>query len=238
MKYQQKRGTGVGKDYKPWIQVGEFGSSGTASCPIDWKNGRTMQLLSQAEAMVYHLLRYNDVVVDIREQYPLDIKETLTIAKQLGVNHPFYNKKPTVMTTDLLATLTDGSYLAVSVKATSDEFEKLKTKKKCSIEQAYWLSKGAKYVQIAKDQLNPILYDNIRTCVAFYDEKYICDKHSIVKHLIAHHLLDVDISKEHLDYEELTIKFRKEIEQWQTLKLETKSKSVKLPGECYRLLMG
>lgn len=50
-KLKEHRGTGVGADYKPWIQTGEFGSKGTTSNPIDWKTGRQVQLLSQGEAI-------------------------------------------------------------------------------------------------------------------------------------------------------------------------------------------
>ena len=42
-------GTGEGSKYKPYIQVGEFGSMGIAACVVDYKTGRSVHLLSQAE---------------------------------------------------------------------------------------------------------------------------------------------------------------------------------------------
>lgn len=107
-KRQEGRGTGTEKDYKPYIQAREVNSLGTCSNPIDWKTGRTVELLSQGESALWHILRWDDDVVDIREQYPLDLKQTFKISGKLGIQHP--GKNP--MTTDLLATMRDGRLIA------------------------------------------------------------------------------------------------------------------------------
>ena len=39
-KQKEKRGLGVGPDYKPYIKVREFNSLGTCSNYVDWKNQR------------------------------------------------------------------------------------------------------------------------------------------------------------------------------------------------------
>ena len=81
-KLRQNRGTGHHETYKPWIMAAEFNSQGTCSEIVDWKHGRSIQLLSQGEAAAYYLLRWNDDIDDIREQYPLEIKTTLLLAKE------------------------------------------------------------------------------------------------------------------------------------------------------------
>ena len=92
-KLKEGRGTGTGADYKPWIQAREIGSVGTESVFNDWKHGRPIQCLSQGEMKTYHALRWRDDVLDIREQFPLDLKLTLAIAHRLGLPHPHDAKR-------------------------------------------------------------------------------------------------------------------------------------------------
>ena len=134
-KIQEGRGTGTGADYIPWIKAAELNSTGTASNIVDWKHGRTIELLSQGEKWLYLILRWNDRVVDIREQYPLDLSVTDRIADELGVRHA--NNGQSHMTTDLLVTLDDGSMRAYSVKTGPNAM----TNRVCellAIEKKYW----------------------------------------------------------------------------------------------------
>lgn len=50
------RGTGEGKDYKPWLENREVNSMGTASEVIDYKTGRQVHLLSQGEVYWYETI--------------------------------------------------------------------------------------------------------------------------------------------------------------------------------------
>jgi len=55
------------------------------------------------ERNYFYLTEYSDVVVDIREQFPLlPLEETIVIAEELGLKHPTNPKtqEPIVMTTD------------------------------------------------------------------------------------------------------------------------------------------
>ena len=70
-KKNRHMGEGVEKDYLPYITTSEFNSLGTTSVIVDWKTGRGVHCLSQAEAYWYYVLRWDDNNVDIREQYPL-----------------------------------------------------------------------------------------------------------------------------------------------------------------------
>jgi hypothetical protein len=54
------------------------------------------------------MAEYSSSVIDIREQYPLLPRgETISIARELGIDHPCYpdSDTPTVMTTDLVLTV-------------------------------------------------------------------------------------------------------------------------------------
>ena len=118
-KQNQGRGKGEGASYKPYIKTREVPSIGTGRILKDKITGRQMHLLSQAEVYTYYLLRWDDSVIDIREQYPLELEDTLKIADHLGYKHPHDRK--TSMTTDFLVTYReeDGrkTYKAYSVKA-------------------------------------------------------------------------------------------------------------------------
>jgi hypothetical protein len=48
--------------------------------------GRIHHLLSDIECSLFYLLDWNDAVVDIREQFPLDRSATRRIAKEIGVS--------------------------------------------------------------------------------------------------------------------------------------------------------
>ena len=52
------------------------------------KTGRCHQLLSTLELDYLYLLDWSEEVIDIREQYPLDLKETTALAKEVNLIHP------------------------------------------------------------------------------------------------------------------------------------------------------
>jgi len=192
-KIKEKRGTGKGADYKPWILAREVGSIGTESVFPDWKHGRQIQCLSQGEAKAYRLLRWRDDVADIREQYPLDLDLTLAIARRIGLPHPHDRK--THMTTDFLVTYDtpDGKVLkAYTVKPNISHFTDY-VLKNFAIEQAYWGVKGIHLEVIFSDKISPVFAENIKRCVRYYDLKSVQSKIDFVKFLIARKIIKVDM---------------------------------------------
>lgn len=116
-KRKQQCGEGRGAEYKPEIRVNEVkGHLGTHMSPRDYKMNRAMQFLSQGEAMLYSILRFDDNVVDIREQYLLPIESTEIIARQLGKRQPMVRGEKVPYTIDILADYVDGHSEAYSVK--------------------------------------------------------------------------------------------------------------------------
>ena len=139
-KIRQKRGTGTGADYTPWINIREINSLGTASTLVDYKTGRKVQLLSQAEVYYYYLLRWDDTVEDIREQFPLELTRTVELADALGFRHP--KDRSTRMTTDFLVSHTDGQLEAYSIKNDRSVLGNPRTLEKLYIEKLYWETQG------------------------------------------------------------------------------------------------
>ncbi len=213
-KRKLKMGTGDKGTYKPFIQVGEFGSLGTASCVIDYKTGRTVHLLSQAEVIAWYLLRWNDNVIDIKEQYPLKLKDTLRIAKEYGIQHPFKNKEPVILTTDLYVSTSTGE-LAISIKANLNNLKY----NSLFIEKKYWEEHNVSWKLVKKEDLNFIKYKNIRNVSPYYNLDYFPDEISFIKFLIARKLIAVDMNQS-LDYEQILIERKEEIEKWKTSSLK------------------
>lgn len=192
-------GKGSGKKYKPRIQVGEFGSSGTAARVVDWKTGRVVHLLSQNEVYAWYILRWQDDVIDINEQYPLILEDTQNLCEQYGIKHPSYKGSPVAMTTDLLVTTVKGQ-MAFSIKSNKKLSDR--TLEKLFIEQKYWESKKVPWKLLTRDEIDFTYAYNIRDVVAFYDTTVFPDDITRLKYLIAHKKINVDLTKK-IDWREL-----------------------------------
>ena len=212
-KKAQFRGCGEGASYKPWIMACEINSTGTTANIIDWKHGRAVQLLSAGEEMYYYDLRWDDAVLDIREQFPLDDEVTRRIAALYGIRHP-----RGAMTTDFLVSYLNNCYVAYSIKATrtdvdfdlsrTDEERKkaIRTSEKLFIEKCYWKTLGVEWRLVYKEDLDPLYISNIRRAVFYYDKSRVHDDVSEIKHLIATKQISVDLHSR-LDYEDLIAQY-------------------------------
>lgn len=139
--HKQKRGQGQGADYHPWLTIHDVPSSGRRSRPHCPKTGREHHLLSDLETAVFFLMNWEDRVVDIREQFPLDRDRTRAIAVQMGVNHPKDRESGVdlVMTLDFLVdVLIGGSRISMPlcVKPWA-KLEDRRTLEKLEIERRY-----------------------------------------------------------------------------------------------------
>lgn len=208
-KIREKRGEGTGASYRPWIKARELNSIGVTCNIVDWKHGRTVELLSQGEAWLYYLLRWRDDVVDIREQFPLDLDETNIIADNVGIMR--VNQGTDNMTTDLLVSFRDGSMMAYSMKSSRKEMDSPRMIEKLWIEKMYWKTHGIQWKQVYKEDLNPTLVNNIRLCVEYYDKSRVFDETSMLKHLIATKKITVDMEHGILDFGSLVKIYREDI---------------------------
>ena len=136
-------GQGIGIDYKPWLVIQDVSSLGRSTRLKGIKIPRQYEFLSDLERNYFYLLEYSDLVVDIREQFPLlPIEETLIIADELGIKHPTHpqTKEPIVMTTDLVVTKLEQGQpvnLARTLKYKDDLMDK-RVIEKFEIEREYW----------------------------------------------------------------------------------------------------
>lgn len=103
---KQGRGSGIGKDYRPFIEITDLSSIGLSRRTFSTKTGRVHHLLSDVEWHFFLMLQWSTDIIDIREQFPLDREITRDVAMSLGIAHPCYpgTHTPTVMTVDFLVT--------------------------------------------------------------------------------------------------------------------------------------
>src|SRR5437763_1442382 len=81
---KEGRGVGTGADYTPYLFIHDVASIGLASRDWGWKTNRVHHFLSRLELKFFYILEWLQHVLDIREQFPLDLDETLAIADRLG----------------------------------------------------------------------------------------------------------------------------------------------------------
>lgn len=170
---KQGYGQGRGKDYKPWIEIHDFPSKGRVTRSFAWKTGRTHHLMSDLETRYFYMLQWADIVVDIREQYPILERElAIRIAENKGIRYPVdpQNNVPIVLTTDFMITVNINGKLidiARTVKPSSD-LEKIRVIDKFEIERAYWEQKGIDWGIVTEKELSKIMALNIEWAYSAY----------------------------------------------------------------------
>jgi hypothetical protein len=117
----QKEGRGLGQraDYLPWLTIRDVPSRGRSHRLRGTTTGRVHHLLSNIECGLFYLLDWNDAVVDIREQFPLDRSTTRRLAEEMGVAHPVdvESRTPLVMTTDFVIDAVSGGQQIIVARA-------------------------------------------------------------------------------------------------------------------------
>mgnify|MGYP001182401835 CR=1 FL=1 len=160
--------------YEPFITVRRSNSVGLSHILFSHKTNRCHHLFSLGELALFLHLEHDPDVLDIQEQYPLPINETLSCAEKLNYRHPGKYKErdgreipAATMTTDFVATIHDVTSGQLYIKpynykpssALSTEFEspqKVKrTKQKFRIEQMYWGRHNHHLIQVTEEDLNP-----------------------------------------------------------------------------------
>jgi hypothetical protein len=179
---KEGRGKGRNEAYKPWVTVQDLSSRGESTRMQGWHSGnRLMHFLSKLERDFCYTVQWDEAVVDIREQFPLDLATTQQIADQMGLKHPTSPKTglPFPMSTDLLITkhLEDKEFsLARNVKPFKDielkgSLHPKRVKRnweKFLIEQEYWKRFGVVLKWVTEEDFNLKLAHNVRFVHSFF----------------------------------------------------------------------
>jgi hypothetical protein len=177
---KQGRGKGDRENYLPFFRIRDFSSMGRTHRPKGQKIKRHFELFSDLEYYVFCHLDFADDVYDIKEQFNLNLDDTIRIARQLNIKHPpEKSDEKFIMTSDFLVIKNDGSKIVLSVKPIS-ELKKNRVIQKLQIEFEYWRSQGVQWHLITENELNPIVLKNLREL----REAYVLKLNHIDKFLI------------------------------------------------------
>lgn len=136
---KERRGEGIGVDYKPWLTVHDLSSKGRVSRLLGRHNRRVHHFFSDIEKNTFLEYDWRDDVEDLWEQFPLCRETTRLIAAEMGVRHPRdpHTRVDIVMTTDLVVKFRGGMLRPIACKAL-DDLGNRRTKDKLEIERRYW----------------------------------------------------------------------------------------------------
>lgn len=196
-------GSGEVKEYKPWIEIQDFPSLGRVSRPFAWKSDRIHHLLSDLEKKYLYLLEWSNIVVDIREQFPLfDRQLAITIAQEKGIKYPVFKGTdiPYIMTSDFMITISSDNGKLKNVARTvkpSEDLDKKSVIEKYEIERCYWEKKGIDWGVVTEREINDNLAGNIEwihLCyryedLEFSDKKYFQE----LVNILASRLIKLDM---------------------------------------------
>lgn len=176
---KEGRGKGEGKDYNPWIHIQDFPSRGrvTRYPGPGWKTNRIHQLFSDNEKRSILLFGWSDIIVDIREQYPLlEYEETIRIAEKAGIKYPVDSKSrfPRVLTTDFLLTLkvNNRRLLLARTFKESHELDNSRVQELFEIEKRYWRDREIDWGIITEKQIPRTFVNNIEWLDSAYHAKF------------------------------------------------------------------
>jgi len=159
------RGKGRLAEYQPWLRIQDVPSRGLVTRIKGWTTSRVHHFLSLLELRYFYKLEWLVEVVDIREQYPLDLEETLAIAEACGIRHPVDNTTmhPIVFTTDFVVTVNRNGLevdLARTVKYENDLCGR-RTLEKLEIERRYWRRRNIDWKIITEKTTSKVLGRNV-----------------------------------------------------------------------------
>ncbi|BFT69416.1 TnsA endonuclease C-terminal domain-containing protein [Paenibacillus sp. P36] len=165
-KIRDGRGQGYGKEYVPFIQASDNKTPGDGylTRTLGWKAERIHHTLSKVEYKYLMLLNWMDmdIVLDIREQYPLQIERTIEIAEKLHIAHAHINNVPVYQTTDFMISIHTSKGIrdvVRTVKVVTDLTAR--TLELFEIERCYFEEQGIEWGIILESQLPSTMIRNI-----------------------------------------------------------------------------
>lgn len=146
-------------NYRPWLRSRDVcrGNGQRHIIPDLKYPERQIHLMSNLELQVYYMLRRNEQVRELFEQYPLNLKNTISICEKMNLIHPAdpNNGELVVMTTDFVVLIRQGNELkfkAYAVK-TNDDLKDQRVLEKLKIEQLYWKTINVPWCVITENDI-------------------------------------------------------------------------------------
>lgn len=243
-KIAEGRCQGEGADYKPYINNQDIASQGRTTRHKGIKAGRQVITLSDYETKCRRIFEFSQSIIQIKEQYALDINETRVIADTLGIKHPTdpQTKELVPVDFDFFLEVKGSDGKTKWVARTFKEKDKLCDRRvieKFEIAREWCRQNNISWGIITEEELDKTVCKNIEKVNAYYDissvglkkmranerrkliEYFIgkvleCSEPirdlcvqiedefeldygvglSLFKYLIAHHIIEIDLTKE------------------------------------------
>ena len=175
-KIKEGRCQGDGVDYQPYINNQDIASKGRTTRHKGVKAARQVITLSDYETRCRRVLEFSEKVVQIKEQYALNIEETMEIANTLGIKHPSNPKTKELVPIDfdffIQVKQSDGEtkWLARTFKLKSELCNK-RVIEKFEIARVWCKKNGISWGIITEDELDQAVCENIEKVSAYKDIK-------------------------------------------------------------------
>lgn len=158
---KEGRGKGIGETYKSWLTTSDMPNEYNEPMlmtPYSWKHQRIYYLLSELDIAYFYMLEWDDNVIDIRENFPLEQEILTKIVESYDIN----NRKqlPLFVTTSFLITTQSGDIVARSVLREKD-LKDPKQLQKLKIQQDYWKTLGIEWGIVSDKDINWTLARNV-----------------------------------------------------------------------------
>ena len=159
---KEGRGTGRVSNYKPWLYVNEVPSEGRSQRVYSHLTGRIHHVLSDLEFAVFLLLDHNPAVTDIREQFPLNRDDTLSISKENQLWPPSQGGINLVMSSDFLVNSSSRAQSKFAIQAKySEALKDPRTVEKREIERRYGKLKKSPWFLVTEKEIDKVVVSNI-----------------------------------------------------------------------------
>ena len=160
---KEGRGSGQNSEYKPWITVRDLPSDGRVHRVFGHKSQRTHHLLSDLELAVFLLLEWHQDVIQIREQFPLEIETTSQTAKEAGIVHPSQSGVKQYMSSDFLVNSHNKQQPKFVLQAKyAEALDDARTTEKLELERRYWKLKEVPWYLITEQDIPQVIIKNIK----------------------------------------------------------------------------
>lgn len=168
----ENRGSGRGKEYKPWITVPDGPKEGRCSRPKGWKTNRIHHFLSDNETRLFYIAEWSNLVIDIREQYPiLEYERAMNVANKAGISYPVGKDGfPYILTTDFLFTITVNGTRKEMAKTVKPEqaLDDKRVLELLEIERRYWREKNVDWDVVTDKKISEVFCRNVELVHSFY----------------------------------------------------------------------
>lgn len=160
---KEGRGQGQGPDYKPFIYTRDVSSLGRSHRLPGSKTRRLHHLISDLELAIFLTLDRSPQVIDIREQFPMRVEDTVRIAEVFGLPHGRYQGTPQVLTSDFVVDFEDSRRPTVAIQAKyAADLQKPEVIERLELERRYWEEKGIPWVIVTEREVSKVATANIQ----------------------------------------------------------------------------